>query len=83
MLTSKNRKAEILAAYQLLHEENLKLRDQLENRHTELTIADYANDTKRRIKTHQVEFNYFVDDCIKLAEWTKRQARKVELPKFV
>ena len=83
MITAKNRKAEILEAYEELLAENLLLKEELEKGRTELTMRDYAKDVKRRTETHQIEFNLFVEDCGKAAKWVATQCKRVELPHWV
>jgi hypothetical protein len=83
MITAKSRKAEILAAYENLLEENKILLEEIEKGKKELTVSDYVNDAKRRTKTHNIEFNLFVEDCGKLGRWAKNKIRSVELPHFV
>ena len=83
MIPAKKGKAEILEAYEELLAENLLLKEEVEKGRTELTMRDYAQDVKRRPETHQIEFNLFVEDCGKAANWVTTQCKRVELPHWV
>tara|TARA_Y100001963_G_scaffold18654_1_gene23526 strand:+ start:434 stop:685 length:252 start_codon:yes stop_codon:yes gene_type:complete len=83
MITAKNRKAEILEAYEELLAENLLLKEELEKGKTELTMQDYAQDVKRRTEEHWTEYKLFVKDCGKAVNWVTTQCKRVELPHWI
>jgi len=92
MITAKNRKAEILKAYEDLLAKNLRLEVEkkelqaaIANKRgtTALTMLDYAADVKRRTEEHWTEYKLFVKDCNKAVNWVTTQCKRVELPHWI
>ena len=92
MITAKNRKAEILKAYEDLLAENLllkvkekELQAAIANKRgtTALTRFDYEADVKRRTEEHWTEYKLFVKDCGKAVNWITTHVKRVELPHWI
>ena len=81
MISSKNKKAEILEAYfELLDELNeLKKVDSV----SLLTPRQYQQDFKNRMKIHNYEISELFAHIRSVADFVRKNTRQVSLPNFV
>jgi len=81
MITSKNKKAEILEAYfELLDELNeLKKVDSV----SLLTPRQYQQDFQNRMKIHNYEISELLNHIKLVSDFVRKNTRQVSLPSFI